>query len=353
MKKITLMLFLAFALPLYGQEITKSAGSSGGGGLHSSTHSENQSDEVLVESLGSSEVVDADIPFVSDGSGGVKGADGTLNTGGSGVGKVDMLQGTPPGAPATADMQRLFVDDANSRLYHIENGGSAFLMARVLTHATDCTSVTGDLEAGDRCHELDDDTNYTYDGTAWDLEAGGGGATSIHYKDWSFFRNDSTQGTTSKISNLVNVQSTIQTGDWRRAMPSLDGTTQEWMNVEWYIPADWTGNLDFYWGWGYDVSSTANDKIRFLFDFGCIGSADDMTATPPSIINKDVTKTVANIGFRDFNSASHLAVDISSVCNPEELMVLRFGRVPGHADDNRTDDLTLTNGLTMRFETTP
>lgn len=92
---------------------------------------------------------------------------------------------TAPGAGGASGQHNVYFDSTSGRLVTHKNGGSAIIVNYNITHATDCTGVTVvgtgvALVAGDRCHELDDDTNYVYDGAAWDL-VGGGGTSSLAY----------------------------------------------------------------------------------------------------------------------------------------------------------------------------
>lgn len=79
---------------------------------------------------------------------------------------------TFPNATGTVPL----LDDTATLTNKTISGDSNTLSAN--THATDCTSETG-AAAGQMCHELDDDTFWVYDGSAWDQIGAGGGFQGI------------------------------------------------------------------------------------------------------------------------------------------------------------------------------
>lgn len=79
-----------------------------------------------VQSMGTAGTIDASGNMVIDGN---------LTTGnaGSGVSVINMLEGTAPGAGASAGIHKVYIDSSDSHLYTHENGGNAVKYANTST----------------------------------------------------------------------------------------------------------------------------------------------------------------------------------------------------------------------------
>ena len=140
-------------------------------------------DNRLIRSDGTGKGVQASAVTVDD-SGNISTA-GSI-TGGAGSPTTNIAtEIAAPGAASSSGEHNYYWDSTSGRLCDHKNGASAtHCFAFAFSHATDCSSVTVidtgiALIAGDTCHEADADTNWIYDGAAWDQIGASGGEVTL------------------------------------------------------------------------------------------------------------------------------------------------------------------------------
>lgn len=258
----------------------------------------------------------------------------SLEAAGSGI--TEFIEQTAPQEGTASGRHGFYFDDSSGRLYTHKNGGSALAINYNITHATDCTGVTVvgtgvSLLAGDQCHELDDDTNYVYDGLAWDAVGGGGLYPLL---DVVFGR---AQGAGSGFAadaaateGLVLGSGVIFSGgsDWlSNGRPALDDT--ESFSVRGPVIPTGVGltNLTIY----IEASEFVAAVNNYVIDVSvtCTAPGEAAPTVPGTLIASVTLTSEGSTSLAREMVGSATGVNISTPCNVVEAPVWHFARNDG------------------------
>lgn len=215
----------------------------------------------------------------SDEAGEVRVAKATMTGSGPNV----LAEIAAPGAASVSGNHNYYFNSANGRMCSHKNGGSEVCAALVLTHATDCTSVTNHgtgvaLKEGDICHESDADALYSYDGAAWDAVGGGGGSTC----GWAVIPLSLPGEDNGSANPGANVTNTNNPGEGRDTNGTVNTGAYLFLNAggtvyfKFEVPHNWSNSCGEIGVQFTGRSAGANGTQVATFDVQ-IGSGDENT----------------------------------------------------------------------------